>query len=107
MRRSALALSLATAFVLLIGVAPAAGQTVQLVPFGGQTFSSPYYVTGAPGDPSRRIVLEIPHLEFGNHNGGQLQFGPDGLLYTSVGDGGSGGDPNGNGQNTGTLLGKL
>jgi glucose/arabinose dehydrogenase len=56
-------------------------------------------------DPSsRRIVLEIPHLEGSAHNGGQLQFGPDGLLYISVGDGGTGGA---NGQNTGTLLGKL
>jgi hypothetical protein len=59
-------------------------------------------------DPaSRRIVLEIPHLEDSIHNGGQLQFGPDGLLYISVGDGGLQGDPNGNAQNTGTLLGKL
>ena len=53
-------------------------------------------------DPaSRRIVLEIPHLETARHNGGQLQFGPDGLLYISVGDGGPQGDPNGNGQNHG------
>ncbi|HEY6638033.1 MAG TPA: PQQ-dependent sugar dehydrogenase [Solirubrobacterales bacterium] len=59
-------------------------------------------------DPaSRRIVLEIPHLETTIHNGGQLQFGPDGLLYISVGDGGPQGDPNGNGQDTGTLLGKI
>jgi glucose/arabinose dehydrogenase len=186
----------------LVAAAPVPAQEVQLAQFGGQTFSSPYYVTGAPGDParvfvvegegtirlvkngmtqgapfldisgdvcssadgcggesglfsmafspdypvsglfyvfytrdsavsteqhylrieefrrsaanpdaadpaSRRIVLEIPHLEFTNHNGGQLQFGPDGLLYISAGDGGSAGDPNGNAQNTGTLLGKL
>src|SRR5262245_41164855 len=187
-----------TAAGLVGAVAPAAAQSVQLVPFGGQTFSLPKYVTGAPGDPSRvfvverdgtirlvkdgvtqatpfldisgdvcsyfdcgqesglasmalapdyaasglfyvfyardsavsteqhclridefrrsaanpdvadpasrRIVLEIPHLETVFHNGGQLQFGPDGLLYISVGDGGTGG---GNGQSTGTLLGKL
>jgi glucose/arabinose dehydrogenase len=187
----------ATAAVLLGAVAPAAAQSVQLVPFGGQTFSFPHYVTGAPRDPSRvfvverdgtirlvkdgvtqatpfldissdvcsysvcgqesglfsmalapdyaasglfyvfytrdsavpteqhylrieefrrsaanpdvadpasrRIVLEIPHLETVRHNGGQLQFGPDGLLYISVGDGEGGG----NGQSAGTLLGKL
>jgi glucose/arabinose dehydrogenase len=201
-RRRALAFGLGVAGALLVAVAPAAAQTVQLSPFGGQTFSSPYYVAGAPGDPSRvfvveaegtiqlvkdgitldspfldisgdvcsstdgcggesglfsmalapdyatsglfyvfytrdsldpseahylrieefrrsatdpdladpasrRIVFEIPHLEDASHNGGQLQFGPDALLYISVGDGGSAGDPNGNGQNTGTLLGKL
>lgn len=45
-------------------------------------------------DPtSRRVVLEIPHLDTELHNGGQLQFGPDGLLYISVGDGGPQGDP--------------
>jgi glucose/arabinose dehydrogenase len=202
MRRKALALGLATAIALLTATAPAGAQSVRLAPFGGQMFSSPYYVTGDPGDPSRvfvvegegtirlvengvaqstpfltipemlspsaeckdcglysmafapdyaasglfyvfytrdsavpdeehylrieefrrsaanpdianpasrRVVLEIPHLETHFHNGGQLQFGPDGLLYISVGDGGpvQGGDPNGNGQNTGTLLGKL
>ena len=59
-------------------------------------------------DPaSRRIVLEIPHIETALHNGGQLQFGPDGLLYISVGDGGPQGDPNGNAQSTVTRLGKL
>ena len=199
MRRRAIAVGLATAVSLLITAMPATAQSVQLTPFGGQTFSAPYYVTGAPGDPSRvfvvegtgtirlvkngvtqpapflsipevfrgpcecglfsiafspnyaasglfyvfytrdsavpteqhylrieefrrsaanpdvadlasrRVVLEIPHLETSGHNGGQLQFGPDGLLYISVGDGGCCGDPKtgGNAQNTGTLFGKL
>jgi glucose/arabinose dehydrogenase len=42
-----------------------------------------------------------------NHNGGQLQFGPDGMLYVGMGDGGSGGDPENRAQNLSTLLGKL
>jgi glucose/arabinose dehydrogenase len=178
-------------------VASAVAQDVKLAPFGGQAFSLPYHVTGAPGDPgrvfvvegagtirlvkdgvtqttpfvtipevftgceacgllsmalapdyatsglfyvfytrdsavsteqyylrieelrrsaddadvadpgSRRIVLEIPHLETTLHNGGQLQFGPDGLLYISVGDAGPQGDPNGHAQSTATLFGKL
>jgi hypothetical protein len=59
-------------------------------------------------DPaSRTLILEIQHRDFGNHNGGQLQFGPDGYLYAGTGDGGGGGDPLGNGQNLGTLLGKM
>jgi hypothetical protein len=58
-------------------------------------------------DPSsRRVVLSIPHPR-GNHNGGQLQFGPDGFLYVGTGDGGGGGDPDRAGQNLGSLLGKL
>jgi glucose/arabinose dehydrogenase len=44
---------------------------------------------------------------YANHNGGLVAFGPDGRLYIGFGDGGSGGDPQGNGQNRGTLLGKL
>jgi glucose/arabinose dehydrogenase len=53
------------------------------------------------------VILAIPHPTFDNHNGGWIGFGPDGLLYIGVGDGGSGGDPSGNAQNRGVLLGKL
>ncbi|MDX6583645.1 MAG: hypothetical protein QOI10_2829 [Solirubrobacterales bacterium] len=56
---------------------------------------------------SREEVIEIPHPVNENHNGGQLQFGPDGYLYLATGDGGSGGDPPGNAQNPDVLLGKL
>jgi glucose/arabinose dehydrogenase len=54
-----------------------------------------------------RTVIQIDHHEFTNHNGGQLAFGPDHDLYIGVGDGGSEDDPNNNGQNTDTLLGKI
>jgi glucose/arabinose dehydrogenase len=52
------------------------------------------------------ILLEITQ-PFGNHNGGALIFGPDGMLYYGLGDGGSAGDPQGNGQDPGTLLGAV
>ncbi len=52
-------------------------------------------------------VLTIPHRTFGNHNGGQLQFGIDGMLYLGTGDGGGAGDPLASGQNLDTLLGKI
>jgi glucose/arabinose dehydrogenase len=67
----------------------------------------------ARSDPNRadassaQTVLTIDHHTQTNHNGGQLQFGPDGDLYVGVGDGGSEGDPHNFGQNTGVLLGKL
>src|SRR5918997_5236643 len=58
-------------------------------------------------DPaSRRSVLRVPHFRF-NHKGGQLQVGPDGMLYAGFGDGGGGGDPDENAQNLGRILGKL
>jgi glucose/arabinose dehydrogenase len=55
---------------------------------------------------SEHVLLEIGE-PFPNHNGGATAFGPDGYLYLGVGDGGSQGDPQGNGQNTGVLLGKI
>jgi len=50
------------------------------------------------------LVVEQPER---SHNGGHVEFGPDGMLYVGLGDGGGEGDPDGNGQNTGTLLGAL
>jgi hypothetical protein len=69
-----------------------------------------YHVSSDPNraDPaSAQILLRIDHTQFGNHDGGQLQFGPDRYLYIGTGDGGGGGDPLGNGQNQTSLLGKL
>lgn len=51
-------------------------------------------------------LLQVPQ-PFSNHNGGLVLFGPDGMLYVGLGDGGSGGDPEENGQDLGTLLGKI
>jgi glucose/arabinose dehydrogenase len=56
---------------------------------------------------SAHVVLRIDHHKYTNHNGGQLAFGPDRDLYIGVGDGGSEGDPDANGQHTSTLLGKI
>jgi Glucose / Sorbosone dehydrogenase len=56
---------------------------------------------------SRRKVLIVPHPGESNHNGGQLQFGPDGDLYISTGDGGGAGDNHDNARHLGDLLGKI
>jgi glucose/arabinose dehydrogenase len=52
-------------------------------------------------------VLRIPHATFNNHNGGWIGYGPDGHVYVGVGDGGGGGDPGNNAQNTNSQLGKI
>lgn len=56
---------------------------------------------------SRLPILNIPHPTNTNHNGGELHFGKDGYLYLSTGDGGGGDDPNDNGQDSLSLLGKI
>jgi glucose/arabinose dehydrogenase len=62
---------------------------------------------GDAADPTSETVLLEIEQRFPNHNAGALAFGPDGMLYIASGDGGSGGDPDGNGQNTDVLLGKI
>ncbi len=75
----------------------------------GATVIAEYRVSDDPNaaDRASERVLLVIDQPFANHNGGQLQFGPDGMLYIGMGDGGSGGDPLGHGQNLNTLLGAL
>ena len=84
---------------------------VQIVNSQRQSIISEYKVSSTDPnqtDPaSERILLTVDQPPFDNHKAGQLAFGPDGFLYFGLGDGGSGGDPFGNGQNTQVLLGKL
>jgi glucose/arabinose dehydrogenase len=75
----------------------------------GDTLIARFQVSGDPNraDPdSEKILLHIDQ-PFPNHNGGGLRFGPEGMLYIGTGDGGSAGDPQGNGQSLDTLLGKI
>jgi glucose/arabinose dehydrogenase len=74
-----------------------------------QTVIAEYQVSADPNvaDPNSERILLIEDQPFPNHKAGQLAFGPDGLLYFGLGDGGSEGDPLGNGQKLGTLLGKM
>ena len=58
------------------------------------------------GIESELVILTVPQ-PFGNHNGGAILFGPDGMLYIALGDGGKANDPHGNGQNRETLLGSI
>lgn len=58
-------------------------------------------------DPDSAVVVLTQEQPYPNHNGGHMAFGPDGYLYIALGDGGSAGDPQNNGQNPATLLGSL
>jgi uncharacterized repeat protein (TIGR03806 family) len=74
-----------------------------------QTVVAEYRVSTDPlaADPQSERILLVQDQPFANHKAGMLAFGPDDLLYVALGDGGSGGDPFGNGQDPTTLLGKL
>lgn len=75
----------------------------------GDTRVERYTVSGNPNAAdaqSAKLILTVAQ-PFGNHNGGLVTFGPDGMLYIGMGDGGSAGDPGDAGQNTNTLLGAL
>ena len=75
----------------------------------GDTRIERYQVSSDPDSAdrgTRKLILWIDQ-PYPNHNGGLVMFGPDGMLWIGMGDGGGAGDPHGNGQNLGTLLGKL
>ena len=82
---------------------------VSYIDVAGDSVIARYSVSVDPNraDPASGVILLTITQPFGNHNGGQLQFGPDGYLYISIGDGGSGGDLQNNGQNLGNLLGTI
>jgi glucose/arabinose dehydrogenase len=76
---------------------------------GGDTRIERYHAapTADAAEPaSAKLILTVKQ-PYSNHNGGLNMFGPDGMLYIGMGDGGSGGDPQGNGQNRNALLGKI
>ncbi len=74
-----------------------------------RTVVARYQVSADPNvaDPASAVTLLEIEQDFGNHNGGDIHFGPDGYLYIGMGDGGSGGDPNNRAQDLGELLGKM
>jgi glucose/arabinose dehydrogenase len=73
----------------------------------GDTHVTEFAMGDRRAEPATRRDVLVVDQPYANHNGGNLVFGPDGYLYIGLGDGGSGGDPHGNGQSTRTLLGKM
>jgi glucose/arabinose dehydrogenase len=73
----------------------------------GDTRVVSYPVSGDAVDTGGRRELLAVEQPFDNHNGGDIEIGPDGFLYVALGDGGGGGDPEENGQDTRALLGKI
>jgi glucose/arabinose dehydrogenase len=80
---------------------------VQYTDRGGDTRVVEYRSNGLRALSGTRRQIFFSPDPYGNHNAGQLAFGPDGRLYFSMGDGGSGGDPENRAQNLGSLFGKL
>ena len=94
----------------LLGVTFTANGSKVIVDYtdpNGDTKVDEYVMNGRRAvKKTRRLILSVGQ-PFANHNGGQVTFGPDGMLYITLGDGGSGGDPFGNAQRLNTLLGKI
>ena len=82
---------------------------VNYTDLAGNTHIAEFHVSSNPdvADPTSERQLLFVQQPFPNHNGGGLAFGNDGMLYIGLGDGGSGGDPLGNGQNLAARLGKM
>lgn len=82
---------------------------VNYTDLNGDTRISRFTVSADPdvADPNSILVMLTENQPFSNHNGGHLAFGPDGMLYIGMGDGGSGGDPQNNSQTFTNLLGKM
>lgn len=73
----------------------------------GESIVAEYAMDGDRADADSARILLTVEQPFSNHNGGQIEWGPDDLLYVALGDGGNGGDPLNSGQDTSTLLGAI
>jgi glucose/arabinose dehydrogenase len=80
---------------------------VNYTDLGGHTHVTEFGMSGGTAARASERDVLVVEQPFANHNGGNLAFGPDGYLYVGLGDGGSGGDPSGNGQSLSALLGKM
>ena len=94
----------------LLGIAISPGGDLLYVSFtavDGTSIIEEYALVDGVADPLTRRELLLVGQPFGNHNGGDIHIGPDGYLWIGLGDGGSAGDPEGNGQDAATLLGSI